>query len=182
MIKGNKAFSLTELLIVIVIIAVLFAAIAPIITKRQVSETHMSESIWNFVTGDSERDAYFDPGVETWTSSVYMGMIPTSNDKTAGKLVIDAGPITYNSNTYNQPQMQFRFSADSKQQGRGMASALLFLNDSSVIFGSSISPYNTSKSVIYGLSNLVNILLLCLVTVLWSIQKSVQLVALHLNI
>ena len=156
MIKGNKAFSLTELLIVIVIIAVLFAAIAPIITKRQVSETHMSESIWNFVTGDSERDAYFDPGVETWTSSVYMGMIPTSNDKTAGKLVIDAGPITYNSNTYNQPQMQFRFSADSKQQGRGMASALLFLNDSSVIFGSSISPYNTSKSVIYGLSNLVN--------------------------
>ena len=156
MIKGNKAFSLTELLIVIVIIAVLFAAMAPIITKRQVSETHMSESIWNFVTGDSERDAYFDPGVETWTSSVYMGMIPTTNDKTAGKLVIDAGQITYNSKTYNQPQIQFRYSYDSKQQGRGLSSASLFLNGSSVIFGSSISPYNTSKSVIYGLSNLVN--------------------------
>ena len=154
--KGYNAFSLTELLIVIVIIAVLFAALAPIITKRHVAETHQTESIWNFVTGDIERDAYFDPGVETWTSSVYVGMVPTANDAGAGKLVVDSGQITYNGASYNQPQIQFRFSTDSKQQGRGLDAANLYVSDSSIVFGSSLSPYNTSKSTIYGTSNLIN--------------------------
>ena len=154
--KGYRAFSLTELLIVIVVIAVLFAALAPIITKRHVAETHQTESIWNYVTGDIERDAYFDPGVETWTSSVYAGMVPSTNDSSSGKLVIDSGQITYNSSTFNQPQIQFRFSQTSKQQGRGLDAANLYVSDSSIIFGTSLSPYNTSKSTIYGTSNLIN--------------------------
>ncbi|MBO6181541.1 prepilin-type N-terminal cleavage/methylation domain-containing protein, partial [bacterium] len=50
--SGIRAFSLTELLIVLVVIALLFAAMAPIVTKRHIAETHETESIWNFVTGD----------------------------------------------------------------------------------------------------------------------------------
>jgi prepilin-type N-terminal cleavage/methylation domain-containing protein len=54
--KPHKAFSLTELIIVLVIIAVLFAAMAPIITKRHIADTAGVENIWNFVNNDTERD------------------------------------------------------------------------------------------------------------------------------
>lgn len=152
--SGNKsAFSLTEMLIVLVVIALLFAAMAPIVTKRHISETHGTESIWNYVTGDSERNAYFDPGNETWTSSVYMGYIPTTANNNAGKVVIDAGQITYNSNSYWQPQIQFRFSKNPQQQGRGLNAATLYKDADCLFFGTSLSPYHCSWSTIYGLSN-----------------------------
>lgn len=151
--KGTKAFSLTELLIVLVVIALLFAAIAPIITKRHIAETHETESIWNFVTSDTERDVYFDPGYENWTSSVYMGMTPptTPNDN-AGKVVIDVGRVSY---TW-MPQMQFRFSKNTQEQGRGLNAATLYVDGSDLIFGTSLSPYNAEYATIYGLSNLSN--------------------------
>ena len=154
MAQKSKAFSLTELMIVLVIIALLFSALAPIITKRHIAETHENESIWNYIPGDATRNAYFDPGVETWTSSVYAGIIPTSSNEHSGKLVVNSGPITYNDKTYNQPQMQFRFSKNPLEQGRGINAANLYLDGSNIIFGSSLSPYNGEKSTIYGLSNL----------------------------
>lgn len=157
MISGNKrAFSLTELLIVLVIVALLFAALAPILTKRHISETHEAESIWNFVTGDPEKNAYFDPGNENWTSSVYMGYVPTTANNNAGKLVIDAGQITYNSKSYWQPQIQFRFSQNPQEQGRGLNAATLYKDADCLFFGSSLSPYNCSWATIYGLANLNN--------------------------
>lgn len=152
--KGIRAFSLTELLIVLVVIALLFAAMAPIVTKRHISETHETESIWNFVTGDSERNAYFDPGDPTWTSSVYMGIIPTTANSNAGKVVIDSGKITYNDKSYWQPQIQFRFSKDYQQQGRGLNAATLYADGADIIFGSSLSPYSAEFATVYGLSNL----------------------------
>ena len=153
--KGQKAFSLTELLIVLVVIALLFAAMAPIVTKRHISATHETESIWNFVTGDSERNVYFDPGNETWTSSVYMGMVPGSADSNAGKVVIDTGSAPWGSHTwYYLPQMQFRFSKSPAEQGRGLNTANLFVNEYNVLYGTSFAPYSARYSTIYGLNNL----------------------------
>jgi len=152
--SGNKgAFSLTEMLIVLVVIALLFCAMAPIVTKRHISETHETESIWNFVPGDAERNAYFDPGEPTWTSSVYMGMIPTTANNSAGKVVIDTNNITYNNSTVFSPQMQFRFSKNSQQQGRGINSATLSAGAYTLVFGSSKTP-SGSFGTVYGLSNL----------------------------
>ncbi len=152
--KNSKAFSLTELLIVLVVIALLFAALAPIITKRHISETHENESIWNLVSGDTERNAYFDPGNERWTSSVYVGMIPTTSNTSAGKLVIDSGNITYNGITYKQPQIQFRFSKSPSEQGRGVNAANLYIDSSSIIFGKFSPNMNYDKTTVYGLNNL----------------------------
>lgn len=152
--KNSKAFSLTELLIVLVVIALLFAALAPIITKRHISETHENESIWNLISGDTERNAYFDPGNEKWTSSVYVGMIPTTSNTSAGKLVIDSGNITYNSLTYKQPQIQFRFSKSPTEQGRGVNAANLYVDSSSIIFGKFSPNMNYDKTTVYGLNNL----------------------------
>ena len=153
---GNKAFSLTEMLIVLVVIALLFAAMAPIVTKRHVLDTHEAEAIWNFVSNDSERNSYFDPGSESWTSSVYVGYIPTSADNTAGKLSINSGDITYNSTTYKEPQLQFRFSPDATQQGRGINAATMLLTSNNVYFGSNMSISSGERNTVAGLSNLVN--------------------------
>lgn len=155
--KGTQAFSLTELLIVLVVIAVLFSAMAPIVTKRHIAEAHDTEAIWNFVPGDSERNIYFDPGSETWTSSVYMGMkAPTTANNNAGKVVIDSGRAEYNGTTYWVPQMQFRFSKNPQEQGRGLNAATLYVDGSDLIFGTSLSPYSAEYATIYGLSNLSN--------------------------
>ena len=152
--KGHKAFSLVELIIVLVVIALLFAAMAPIVTKRHIAETHESESIWNFVPGDAERNAYFDPGSETWTSSVYMGMTPTSANDNAGKVVISTGwYIVGNTWHYILPQMQFRFSKNAQEQGRGINSACLSVDNSNLWVGPSNPISDGDFSTVYGLSN-----------------------------
>lgn len=104
----KNAFSLTELLIVLVIIAVLFAALAPIITKRRSGASFSNESVWNYVTNDDMMDAFYDPGVPGWTSSAYVGLNPIDVSRAevtkGAKLVIRA------SNSPNpQRQIQFRY-------------------------------------------------------------------------
>ena len=59
----KRAFSLTELLIVLVILAVLFAATMPIVTKRKMSTGDLSsESVWNYVSADINKTSYYAPG------------------------------------------------------------------------------------------------------------------------
>ena len=56
----RKAFSLTELLIVLVILAVLFTAALPVVTKRKVTN-YINDSVWNYVYADDQKDAYYAP-------------------------------------------------------------------------------------------------------------------------
>ena len=130
--KSHKAFSLTEL----IIIAVLFAAMAPIITKRHIADTAGVENIWNFVNNDTERDAYFDPGSEEWTSSIYVGLNPVNNNLNAGKLVVNSGTISFNDESYPQPQFQFRFSPNENELSNGVdAGSLLVDGDGNISLG-----------------------------------------------
>ena len=59
----KQAFSLTELLIVLVVIAILFAAMAPIVTKRRNGADIANENVWNYVNDDDQMDAFYDPGI-----------------------------------------------------------------------------------------------------------------------
>ena len=56
----KRAFSLTELLIVMVVVAVLFSALVPIMTKRRNGLTNATEPVWQYVNDDDDKDAYFD--------------------------------------------------------------------------------------------------------------------------
>lgn len=134
--RPHKAFSLTELIIVLVIIALLFAAMAPIITKRHIADNGSIENIWNFVSNDTERNAYFDPGAADWTSSIYVGMEPRQNYSQSGKLVINSNDITFKGETYPQPQIQFRFSPNEAELSNGIDSGALLVDGSgNVHFG-----------------------------------------------
>lgn len=132
---NRLAFSLTELLIVLVIISVLFAAMAPIVTKRRVASGDWAqESVWNYVTGDSYMDAYFNPGVDSWSSIAFIGLDPdlsgiTNEDKTSG------GKVTIRANdsvSSPQRQIQFRYGEDF-----GMHAGSLFVDDNyNIMLGS----------------------------------------------
>ena len=152
--KPHKAFSLTELIIVLVIIAVLFAAMAPIITKRHIADTAGVENIWNFVNNDTERDAYFDPGSEEWTSSIYVGMNPVNNNPNSGKLVVNSGDIQYEGESYAQPQFQFRFSPNDNELSNGIDSGSLLVDNSGNISLGQIQPSIGSNNTVLGFSAL----------------------------
>lgn len=104
----KRAFSLTELLIVLVVVAVLFAAMAPFMTKRGKGSTPADEPVWMFVKDDPEKSAFYDPGSAALTSTAYVGFNPKylgSNNKPYSKLVLRA-----NNNWQNL--IQFRIGND----------------------------------------------------------------------
>lgn len=129
MIFNNKkyAFSLTELLIVLVVLAVLFAALAPIITKRRNGASIANESVWNYVNDDEQqKDAYYDPGVPKWPSTAYIGLNPKllgGSSATSAKVVIKASK-TIDAQDTPQRQIQFRYGS-----GDGVNSGSLFFDD-----------------------------------------------------
>lgn len=113
----QKAFSLTELLIVLVVIAILFAALAPIITKRRNGSNIANEQVWNYVADDDYRDAYYDPGVPAWTSTAIIGYTPTKAiESPYAKVILKA--------KRKQRMIQFRYGS-----GNGINAGSLFIDD-----------------------------------------------------
>lgn len=108
-----KAFSLTELLIVLVIVAVLFAALAPIITKRFNGSEVNLESVWRFTDGNTH-DAYYDSEVPTLTSAAFVGLTKAGiekvyKEKHYSKVVLKAVEINDSGNEYPQDMIHFRY-------------------------------------------------------------------------
>lgn len=117
----KQAFSLTELLIVLVVIAILFAAMAPIVTKRRNGADIANESVWNYVNDDDQMDAFYDPGMRTWTSTAVFGFTPSKLESPYAKTIIKAKP--------KQRMIQFRYGS-----GAGISTGSLFLDDKNNIY------------------------------------------------
>lgn len=117
----KHAFSLTELLIVLVVIAILFAAMAPIVTKRRNGADIANESVWNYVNDDDQMDAFYDPGMRTWTSTAVFGFTPSKLESPYAKTIIKAKP--------KQRMIQFRYGS-----GFGISTGSLFLDDKNNIY------------------------------------------------
>lgn len=117
----KHAFSLTELLIVLVVIAILFAAMAPIVTKRRNGADIANENVWNYVNDDDQMDAFYDPGMRTWTSTAVFGFTPSKLESPYAKTIIKAKP--------KQRMIQFRYGS-----GFGISTGSLFLDDKNNIY------------------------------------------------
>lgn len=132
--KNNKrAFSLTELLIVMVVLAVLFAALAPILTTRHNGASVSTENIWNYVNDDEQqKDIYYDSGVDKWSSTAYIGLKPStlSTYSPRSKVVISASK-NLRFNDTPQRQIQFRYGA-----GDGVNAGSLYMDSKNISLGS----------------------------------------------
>ena len=126
--KRNKsAYTIAEVMIVLLILTVIFAAFAPIITKRKLSSYKSSNAIWNKYNETKGFDAYFDPSNTRNTGTAFFGVKPDSHGSVTSTLtplsrvVIRSGPVT--SGNKLQRQIQFRFgrlagNADEKKYGK----------------------------------------------------------------
>lgn len=126
--KRNKsAYTIAEVMIVLLILTVIFAAFAPIITKRKLSSYKSSNAIWNKYNETKGFDAYFDPSNTKNTGTAFFGVKPDSHGAVTSTLtplsrvVIRSGPVT--SGNKLQRQIQFRFgrlsgNADEKKYGK----------------------------------------------------------------
>lgn len=126
--KRNKsAYTIAEVMIVLLILTVIFAAFAPIITKRKLSSYKSSNAIWNKYNETKGFDAYFDPSNTKNTGTAFFGVKPDSHGSVTSTLtplsrvVIRSGPVT--SGNKLQRQIQFRFgrlagNATEKKYGK----------------------------------------------------------------
>jgi prepilin-type N-terminal cleavage/methylation domain-containing protein len=124
----KRAFSLTELLIVLVIVAVLFAAMLPIFTKRGRGQTSGNEPVWMFVKDDPYKSAYYDPGSSAYTSTAFVGFDPKATDvKPYSKMVLRAKT--------NQNMIQFRTGND----GHGTLAGVFTVTPQNFVLGSKMA-------------------------------------------
>ncbi len=112
--KTNKsAYTIAEIMIVLLILTIIFAAFAPIITKRKLSSYKSANAIWNKYNETKGFDAYFDPSGARNTGSAFFGVKPDSHGAVTSTLtplsrvVIRSGAVT--SGNKLQRQIQFRF-------------------------------------------------------------------------
>jgi len=144
----KRAFSLTELLIVLVVVAVLFSAMLPIMSKRRNSTTTSSEPVWQFVNSET-KDAFYDKGVPAWTTTAYFGSnalnMNTGDKQPLAKMSIKAVGTLLNTSGSVKPQdmIQFRYGV-----GNGVLTGAFLMDNCANAFmtnrlqGAETSNYN----------------------------------------
>lgn len=141
--KRNKgAYTIAEVMIVLLILTVIFAAFAPIITKRKLSSYKSSNAIWNKYNETKGFDAYFDPSNTKNTGTAFFGVKPdsygavTSTLTPLSRVVIRSGPVT--SGNKLQRQIQFRFgrlSGNAAEKKYGKFAGTWLMDRQNVLLG-----------------------------------------------
>ena len=143
-----KAFTLAEVMILLLTLSVLLAAFAPIFTKRVVDVS--IDDVWNFVPTDNDKDAYYDDVNRLSTSQAFIGLTPLdkadvgtksrvgdAGDPAYSKLVIAASDkLGTGMSTTKQPHIHFRYSTNDNDKV-GTRVTHLMMRNGSVIFGNS---------------------------------------------
>lgn len=150
MLKNNKktAFTLAEVMIVLLVLTILFAAFAPFITKRRRSTSDKQE-IWmwssrNYLAGPM--DTYYKPISSNYLGGFYIGTTPDSeNDIKSSyiplsKLIVRSG---YISDNIIQRQLQLRYGRNNFEDP-GQLAGTFIADNSNLLFGAGF-PMLTKK-------------------------------------
>lgn len=122
--RKKLGFTIAEVMVVILILTIIFAAFAPLITSKKRSTAANKGAIWSwhgsgFTAGPM--DAYFDAGDANYSGTAVIGISPESKEdistgmKPSSKLVIRSGGIT--SSQKIQRQIQFRYGDGTRDRG-----------------------------------------------------------------
>lgn len=147
--KSKKpAFTLAEVMIVLLVLTILFAAFAPFITKRQRSRANKQEMwMWSsrsYLSGPM--DTYYKPVSNSYLGGIYAGTTPDSeNDIKSSyiplsKFVIRSG---YVANNKIQRQLQLRYGR-ANFEDPGQLAATFIADNSNLLFGG-IYPHLAEK-------------------------------------
>lgn len=137
--KKQPAFTLAEVMIVLLVLTILFAAFAPFITKRQRNSASKQEMwMWssrNYLAGPM--DTYYKPIAANYLGGIYIGTTPDSeNDIKSSytplsKLVIRSGYVADN---LIQRQLQLRYGRATFDDP-GQLAATFIADNTNLLFG-----------------------------------------------
>ncbi|MBE7712968.1 MAG: tail fiber domain-containing protein [Cyanobacteria bacterium SIG26] len=146
--KYNKynAFTMAEVMILLLTVSVLMAAFAPVMTKRRVNVS--KDDVWSFVTADEERNAYFDNAIDrSEPAQAFIGITPKVEDvhtdavnNLYSKLVIRATDSLKNNDRQNHISFRYR---DGNERGQKVAS--LFAGNQNLLLGSDYKKLELDK-------------------------------------
>ena len=135
---NNKkhAYTLAEIMVVLLVLTIIFAAFAPIFTKRRIKES--SGDIWSYYD-IVDYDAYSYPGNPDYTGEFFIGVTPEGSDDIEttfaplSKLVIRSSEEA-TSSALKQRQIQFRFSREDTTDAGDFAGTW-FMDGQNVLLG-----------------------------------------------
>ncbi len=149
-----KAFTLAEVMILLLTLSILLAAFAPVFTTRY--SNYSSDDVWAFVPGDDNNDAYFDTSNKSFTAQAFVGISP-ANKLDVMNASSDDDPSSTEKRVYSklviratnaltigklQNQMQFRY-ANNNSSAAGSVVGTLFAGNGNVLLG---GKYNNIKN------------------------------------
>lgn len=139
----KHAFTLAEIMIVMLILTILFAAFAPFITKRRVVTNRSKYAVWSYKDTTNTLDAFYDPGSQDYTGTLFFGTTPDSKADVIStylpisRVVIRSGPVTSESKL--QRQIQFRYgrtgATNSDEQRFGKFAGSWLMDGKNVLLG-----------------------------------------------
>ena len=156
-----KAFTLAEVMILLLTLSILMAAFAPVFTRR--ADNYSADEVWTFVPGDDNNDAYFDVPSKTHTAQAFVGISPANkldvmnasnvknpayNETTPlySKLILRANKLggTYGNSLQNQ--LQFRYAANKNSTAGSIVGALFAGNQNMLVGGKYESISDTARA------------------------------------
>lgn len=147
----KSAFTLAEVMILLLTLSILLAAFAPVFTRRYSSGG--VDEVWSYVPADNQGDAYFDDTDKTHRAQAFIGMSPHSDQEVIAmsgggdaetfypaKLIIAANYNQPRHSSRRQNQIQFRYN---NQEVGG----LLATKGESVLVGGNYSGVNSTTAL-----------------------------------
>ncbi len=148
--RKKPAFTLAEVMIVLLVLTILFAAFAPFITKRQRNSAGKQEFwMWssrNYLAGPM--DTYYKPISSNYLGGIYVGTTPDSEADIKSsytplsKLVIRSG---YLSNNIIQRQLQLRYGRATFDDP-GQLAATFIADNTNLLFGANFPMLQQKES------------------------------------
>lgn len=147
-INKKQAYTLAEIMVVMLVLTIIFAAFAPMFTKRKISSYKSKYNVWEYADRVS-LDAYYDPGDPSYTGQLFFGVTPETKDSVEStflpysKIVLRAGEVT--SDKLLQRHIQFRFGrVETTDNGR--FAGTWFVNGKNALLGGSYANINTDST------------------------------------
>ena len=137
-----KAFTMAEVMVLLLTLSIMLAAFAPVMTKRQLNVA--SDNIWSFVPIDQELDSYYDTLEQSLPAQAFVGISPANSLAVSQAVQNDNNKVAYSkliirpSNKLpSSKQNQIMFRAGASELGEQVGN--LFAGASNLLLGGEYS-------------------------------------------
>ncbi len=173
---NNKkhGYTLAEIMVVLLVLTIIFAAFAPIFTKRRLATTGSKYNVWEYFDKVTY-DAFYNPGKHDVAGEAFIGVTPEGKPAISttflplSKLVIRSSK-SVTSEASLQRQIQFRYGRTNSSSDKGVFAGTWFMDGKNALMGgtyhridslSNTSParnntaigYDSLSSIIYAQNN-----------------------------